>query len=569
MSLLTTLLATSSGGGSPGVILAPTLAASTTNLLATYANGTAGVGATLTNSSSQLTAARVASTAALTVTYSNGALGVGATLTNNGAQAAISIDSVALSVNDRVLIKDQAAPAQNGVYSVTTVGTGATNWVLTRVTDFDQAAEMIAGTQISITAGTTNTGTKWILSATITTVGTDAVTFAATAAITLDGISPTAGQRVLIKNQTSALQNGVYTVTTVGSATTDWVLTRSTDFDEPPQITVGVIVEVVSGTINAGTLWQQTATVTTIGTDSIVFAALSPGGLTASRAVVTDANGKLASATTTATEIGYVNGVTSAIQTQLNTLTTNVQSGSEIYAADGGATDSYAITLTPALGAYVVGMVINFKANTVNTGTASLNVNALGAITILKAHDQTLVTGDIEAGQFVTVIYDGTNFQMQSQIGANQTASKAVVTDAAGSFTTSATSSTEIGFVAGVTSAIQTQLNTKLAIGAVDQTTTPVTMVVDTTYVANNAGLVTLNVPATVAQGSIFQIVGQGAGGWLVRMNTGQTANASGGSTTSAGSLASTNRYDCVRLLCTVANTTFTVVNSSGVITNA
>lgn len=325
MALVTTMLSAIGGGGGggggssvTGTILQPVIAASTANLTATYANGSAGIGATLTNGSSNLTAARVATTTALTVTYSNGASGVGATLTNNGAQAAISIDSVALSLNDRVLVKDQAAPAQNGVYSVTTVGTGSTNWVLTRVTDFDQAAEMIAGTQISITAGTTNTGTKWILSATITTVGTDAISFVATAAFSIDGVSPSVGQRVLIKNQTSALQNGVYSVTTAGSATVDWVLTRTNDFDEIAEIVVGVIVEVASGTINAATLWEQTATVAAIGTDSITFTAMSQVGLTASRALVTDANGKVAVATTTATEIGYVNGVTSSIQTQLN-----------------------------------------------------------------------------------------------------------------------------------------------------------------------------------------------------------------------------------------------------------
>src|ERR1019366_1776824 len=75
---------------------------------------------------------RVATTAALTATYSNGSSGVGATLTNSGTKSAISIDGVALAVNDRVLVKNQATAAQNGIYTVTTVGSGAVNWVLTR-----------------------------------------------------------------------------------------------------------------------------------------------------------------------------------------------------------------------------------------------------------------------------------------------------------------------------------------------------------------------------------------------------------------------------------------------------
>lgn len=387
MSLLVTLLSGAGGGGGgsgsvSGVILSPVVAATTTARNATYANGSSGVGATLTNGIAYLTAARVATTAALTVTYSNGALGVGATLTNNGAQAALSIDGVTLSVNDRVLVKNQAAAAQNGVYSVTNVGSVSTNWVMTRVTDFDQAAEMIAGTEVSVTAGTTNTGTLWLLSTTVTTVGTDSVTFAATAAFTVDGQSPTVGQRVLIKDQTSALQNGIYTVTTVGSSTANWVLTRATDFDQSSEMIAGTMVEVVNGTVNAGTVWTLTAAVAAVGTNSVSF-------------------------------------------TSINISTKVDQNGSPIYGADSGASDAYAITLSPAPSAYTTGMVINFKANTANTGAATLNVNSLGAKTIKKQNDQDLADNDIEANQIVTVIYDGTNFQMQSQVATSSAVSAA------------------------------------------------------------------------------------------------------------------------------------------------
>ena len=61
--------------------------------------------------------------------------GVGATLTNASTQAALTLDGIALSVADRVMVRLQTAGAENGVYTVTTVGSGATNWVLTRATD--------------------------------------------------------------------------------------------------------------------------------------------------------------------------------------------------------------------------------------------------------------------------------------------------------------------------------------------------------------------------------------------------------------------------------------------------
>ena len=55
----------------------------------------------------------------------------------------------------------------------------------------------------------------------------------------------------------------------------------------------------------------------------------------------------------------------------------NDQSDAFIYAADAQATDTYVIALTPALTAYTTGQKIRFKANTINTGACTINVNAL------------------------------------------------------------------------------------------------------------------------------------------------------------------------------------------------
>lgn len=86
------------------------------------------------------------------------------------------------------------------------------------------------------------------------------------------------------------------------------------------------------------------------------------------------------------------------------------------FAADDQTSDTYAITLAPAPTAYFTGMVVKFKANTLNTGACTLNVNALGAKTIKKNVTADLETGDILANQMVTVIYDGTNFQVLSRL---------------------------------------------------------------------------------------------------------------------------------------------------------
>ncbi len=92
------------------------------------------------------------------------------------------------------------------------------------------------------------------------------------------------------------------------------------------------------------------------------------------------------------------------------------QNGASIYSADTGATNSYVVTLVPAVVAYTTGMTVNFKsATTSQSGTSTINVNGLGTKSILKNAASTIAAGNIVAGQVVTAMYDGTNFQMQSQ----------------------------------------------------------------------------------------------------------------------------------------------------------
>jgi hypothetical protein len=127
---------------------------------------------------------RVQTTASLSATYDNGSSGVGATLTNNGTQAAISIDGVALSSADRVLVTEQTNAYENGVYTVTTVGSGSTNWVLTRSTDTDSSAPsdpdaLGQGDAFFIKEGDTNAGHLDVLSTQGTiTFGTTNIVFA-------------------------------------------------------------------------------------------------------------------------------------------------------------------------------------------------------------------------------------------------------------------------------------------------------------------------------------------------------------------------------------------------------
>lgn len=113
-----------------------------------------------------------ATTANLTASYDNGTSGVGATLTNSGTQAALVIDGVTLTTTQRVLVKNQTAGEQNGIYVVTDTGSISTNWVLTRATDFDTSAEIQGGDFVFVTGGTSYDNTGWVQTATGVTVGT-------------------------------------------------------------------------------------------------------------------------------------------------------------------------------------------------------------------------------------------------------------------------------------------------------------------------------------------------------------------------------------------------------------
>lgn len=116
-----------------------------------------------------------ATTANLTATYNNGSSGVGATLTNAGTQAALVLDGVTLSASDRVLVKNQTTQSQNGIYTVTDIGSGSTNWVLTRATDFDTSVEIDGGDFTFVTGGSTYDNTGWVQTSTGVTVGTTAI----------------------------------------------------------------------------------------------------------------------------------------------------------------------------------------------------------------------------------------------------------------------------------------------------------------------------------------------------------------------------------------------------------
>jgi len=102
-----------------------------------------------------------------------------------------------------------------------------------------------------------------------------------------------------------------------------------------------------------------------------------------------------------------------------------------------------------------------------------------------------------------------------------------------------------------------------------EETTISANLEINKGVIANNVALVTLTLPTTASVGDTLEVVGKGAGGWLIAQNAGQSIHFISSTTTVGvgGSLASSQQYDAIKMVCTVADTEFTVVSSSGNIT--
>lgn len=161
-----------------------------------------------------------ATTALLTATYANGALGVGATLTatSNGA---LSIDGAAPAITQRILVKNQTSTFQNGAYVVTDPGSAGTPYVLTRVADYNQSAEMAAGDGFYIISGTSNANTTWVQqTAAPITVGTTALVFLQFATPTVK--QPYTPNTALYANSATSLVLGVLPTLAGGTGDTNY-----------------------------------------------------------------------------------------------------------------------------------------------------------------------------------------------------------------------------------------------------------------------------------------------------------------------------------------------------------
>lgn len=268
------------------------------------------------------------STGNLNATYNQpggAGVGVGATLTNAGAQAAFTADGIAVPINSRVLVYNQTSAFQNGVYTLTTVGDGSTNWVLTRATDADTYSpsnpnSLGQGDAFFVTNGNTGAGETYVCNTVGTiTFGTTAITFVQISDSTLY----TAGTGLTLSGTQFSITNTAVTAATYGSASVVPVFAVNAQGQVTGVTDTNIAINgsAVSGNItgSAGSVANAltagtylTSTGTFDGSLARTFAVDATEVNTASKVVARDASGNFAAGTITAALSGNATTATTA-----------------------------------------------------------------------------------------------------------------------------------------------------------------------------------------------------------------------------------------------------------------
>jgi hypothetical protein len=458
-------------GSAVSVLDIGTLGTSTANI--TTANITAGTVSTTPTSANDLVnktyvdtlaasgihfhqPVRVEAPINLNATYNNGTAGVGATLTNAGTQAALVIDGVTVSVADRVLVYQQTTQTQNGIYVVSDVGSGSTNWILTRSSDADtyvinSAAGLSEGSTVFVQQGATGSGETYTCNTTgVITFGTTNITFAQISSAQIYS----AGTGLTLSGTQFSITN-TGTAGTYGSASSVPVITTNAQGQVTGVTPTAIAISgaAVSGNISgqagsvanaltAGTFLTSGGTFD--GSAARTFAVDATDANTASKVVARDASGNFSAGTITATLSGAATSATTA---------TNLAGGAAnriAYQTGAGAT-TFAVAPTAS------NQVLNWNGSAFTWSAGTISGVALGSNLNTLTFGTYLTGTSYNGSGAVTLATNATN--------AN-TASTLVARDASGNFSagtitaalsgnattaTSATSATSAGNLTGGT----------------------------------------------------------------------------------------------------------------------
>jgi hypothetical protein len=337
-------------------------------------------------------AVNLATTTALPAnTYNNGTSGVGATLTGN-ANGALSVDSTLTIVAERILVKNEAAGANNGVYVVTQVGSAGTPYILTRSTDMDSVGtgvdQIDEGDFFLVTSGTANVNTAWVQQTPPPiTIGTTAILFQQFSA----PITYTAG--------TGLSESPTYTfnIANTGTAGTYGTASQVPVFVTNAQGQVTSVTNTaiaINGSAVSGNITGQAGSVanaltagtfltsggTYDGSAARTFAVDATDANTASKVVARDASGNFAAGTVTAALSGNATSATNVAGGAANQVVFNTGSGTTSFVAAPTASgevlgwngSAFAYTTTIATATNVTGTV---AVGNGGTGLTTLTAN--------------------------------------------------------------------------------------------------------------------------------------------------------------------------------------------------
>jgi hypothetical protein len=387
-------------GSAVSVLDIGTLGTSTANI--TTANITAGTVSTTPSSANDLVnktyvdtivasgihfhePVRVESPINLNATYNNGTAGVGATLTNAGTQAALVVDGVTVNVADRVLVYEQTNQTQNGVYVVTDAGSGSTNWVLTRASDADTYGfagpdTLSEGSTFFVQQGATGAGETYTCNTVGTiTFGTTNITFAQISAAQIYS----AGTGLTLSGTQFSITN-TGTAGTYGSASSVpvFVTNAQGQVTSVTNTPIAISGSAVSGDItgkSGGTVAALTAGTfltsggTFDGATARTFAVDATSANTADKVVARDASGNFSAGTITATLSGSATSATTS---------TNLAGGAanQIPFQAGSGSTSFAVA--PSASGQVLGWNGSAFAWTTTIATATTATNVSGTVAV-------------------------------------------------------------------------------------------------------------------------------------------------------------------------------------------